>query len=106
MFSRPGSLGTSSFGETRLWRVTHGKEWKNKMMRAAITLWKELEKDSGEELLLKFPVLTMGSLKSQDYQEVSRQYLEHPKLLPNEITKMFPALQNIPEDYEGILHEE
>jgi len=104
MFSAPGSLGSSSFGETRLWRATHGNKLKNDMMRDSIKLWKELEQESGEELLIQFPVLTMGSMNNEDYLDVIKQFPGHPTMTPVEISENFPALQNIPADYEGILH--
>eukprot|EP00344_Euplotes_crassus_P002868 CAMPEP_0197005646 /NCGR_PEP_ID=MMETSP1380-20130617/30501_1 /TAXON_ID=5936 /ORGANISM="Euplotes crassus, Strain CT5" /LENGTH=316 /DNA_ID=CAMNT_0042424853 /DNA_START=77 /DNA_END=1027 /DNA_ORIENTATION=+ len=104
-FPTPGSLGSSSFGETRMWRVTHGSYWKNDMMKDAITLWRELEEESGEELMLKFPVLSMGSLESKDYMNIRSQYPELPKLSPKEISEKYPALHNIPDDYEGLEHE-
>lgn len=74
------------------------------MMREAIPMWKELEKESGEELMVKFPVLSMGSLESKDYQDIREQYPEIEKLSPKEISERYPALHNIPDDYEGLVH--
>ena len=44
-FSRPGAIGSSSFGVTRLWRTTHELKFRNDMMKDAKVLWKELEED-------------------------------------------------------------
>lgn len=105
MYSRPGSMGTSSFGETRLWRITHGSKFKNDMMKEALKLWKEMEELSGEKLTSQFPVLTMGSVHSRDFQNVVGQFPADVLMTPSEITEMFPALQNIPDDYKGLLNE-
>lgn len=53
MASKPGAIGTSSYGETRIWRVTHSEKIKNDMMRSSMELWKEIEDATGEELLYK-----------------------------------------------------
>jgi hypothetical protein len=58
-----GFIGSSSFGETRLWRNSHGMKVKNDMMREAVELWKEVERESGQTFLLWTPVLTIGSEK-------------------------------------------
>lgn len=105
-FGKPGSFGSSSFGETRLWRVTHGYKYKNDMMREAVKMWKEWEKESGSELIVQFPVLTMGSTANEHIVSIFNQYPDHKAYTPDEITEKYPALRNIPEDYKGIIHEE
>ena len=56
-YSCPGSVGASSFGETRQWSALFPTEFKNSMMWDAVKLWKELEEESGEKLLHPLPLL-------------------------------------------------
>jgi sarcosine oxidase len=105
-FSKPGSLGSSSFGETRLWRVTHGNAYKNRMMRDAVKLWREIEQEAGVELIVQFPVLTIGSPENENIVSIFNQYPDHKVYSPEEISEKFPALRNLPKDYKGILHDE
>ena len=50
----PGDLRASSGGETRLYRCAHGADSDyTTMARRARTLWRELEAESGEELLIE-----------------------------------------------------
>jgi sarcosine oxidase len=50
----PGDRRASSGGETRLYRCAHGPDTDyTTMARRARTLWRELEDDSGEDLLLE-----------------------------------------------------
>jgi glycine/D-amino acid oxidase-like deaminating enzyme len=58
---KPGYVGNSSYGDTRLWRITHGPKFKNDMMKEALKLWKEIEEESGEKFVIQTPVLSMGS---------------------------------------------
>jgi len=105
-FSKPGAIGSSSFGETRLWRTTHDMKFRNDMMKDALKEWKELEEESGEELLVHTPVLTLGSIHAQFFKDVLDQFPDKELMTPEEISKKFPALKNIPEDYKGFLHDE
>ena len=68
-------------------------KWKNDMMRDAVKMWKELEKESGTELIVQFPVLTMGSTQSKTYQDIADQFPNIPKLSPQNISEKFPALK-------------
>jgi len=61
MAPKPGFIGSSSFGDTRIWRVTHGNEYKNRMMEDALVIWNEIEKELGDQLIFKKPLLTIGS---------------------------------------------
>ena len=50
----PGDSRASSCGETRLYRCAHGPDVDyTAMARRARTLWRELEEESGEELLVE-----------------------------------------------------
>ena len=68
-------------------------KWKNDMMRDAVKMWKELEKESGTELIVQFPVLTMGSTQSKTYQDIADLFPNIPKLSPQNISEKFPALK-------------
>ena len=76
------------------------------MMRDAMKLWRDLEKETGEELLVQFPLLTMGSVDNEDFKLVAEQYPDATLLTPEEITTKFPALKNIPSDYKGMINED
>lgn len=106
MFSRPGSLGSSSFGETRLWRISHNHKVRNDMMKAALKLYEEIEEETGEKLLEHFPVFTMGSVKSRDFQMIVSQFPLHVLLTPEEIMEKYPALKNVPGDYKGLITDQ
>jgi glycine/D-amino acid oxidase-like deaminating enzyme len=50
----PGDARASSGGETRLYRCAHGAASEYMVMaRRARTLWRELEAESGEEVLIE-----------------------------------------------------
>ena len=50
----PGDPRASSGGETRLYRCAHGPDSEyTAMARRAQTLWRQLEEESGEELLVE-----------------------------------------------------
>lgn len=102
-YTRPGSIGTSSYGETRLWRNTHPEKIRNDMMREAVPLWEELQEEAGVKLLYRLPVLTIGSVNSDFFKDVMVQFTPEDLMTPGEITEKYPALQNIPDDYKGIL---
>lgn len=103
-YSRPGHIGTSSFGETRLWRTTHDVKIRNDMMWDSLPLWKELEEESGEKLVLTFPVLTIGVGKF--FNDIIEQFPDAPLMTPEEITEQFPTLANIPSNYKGLLNQD
>ena len=52
MNAKEGDLGSSSFGETRLWRNAHHQTFKNEMMLEALEMWKELEEETGQQLII------------------------------------------------------
>ena len=105
-FSRPGAIGSSSFGVTRLWRTTHEFKFRNDMMRDAIGLWKELEEESGEKLMHTFPVLTMGSVNAKFFKDILEQVPGQKLMSSVEISEMYPALKNIPAHYKGFVNSE
>lgn len=103
-FSHPGAIGSSSFGVTRLWRTTHEFTFRNEMMKEAIGMWKELEKESGEKLMHQFPVLTMGSVNAKFFKDIVAQVPDVKLMTSEEISEMYPALKNIPSHYKGFVN--
>lgn len=103
-FSHPGAIGSSSFGVTRLWRTTHEFTFRNEMMKEAIGMWKELEKESGEKLMHQFPVLTMGSVNAKFFKDIVAQLPDVKLMTSEEISEMYPALKNIPSHYKGFVN--
>jgi len=61
MAPSPGFIGSSSYGDTRIWRSNHGLKFKNDMMKDALTLWNEIEKELDQKLIYNVPLLAMGS---------------------------------------------
>ena len=42
-FAEPGSIGTSSYGYTRIWRHAHPEQRYTDMQLEALEIWRELE---------------------------------------------------------------
>ena len=55
-----GALGSSSYGETRIYRILHDLEIHTRMMRDTLPLWKEIEEDSQTQLLTPGALLLFG----------------------------------------------
>ena len=56
-YSCPGSIGASSFGETRQWSAIYSSDLQNNMMWEAVKLWKQIEEESSEKLIYSLPFL-------------------------------------------------
>ena len=56
-FSNSGSIGTSSFGDTRIWRFSHSDDRYTNMMGEALEIWREVEQKTGKELIVKTGLL-------------------------------------------------
>ena len=102
-YSCPGSIGSSSFGETRQWSAIYPTKLKNTMMWEAVKLWKEMEEESGEKLLVSLPFLWMGSMQCGFFKEMVDVFTKIKLLNADEIKEKFPAIKNIPSDYKGLL---
>lgn len=71
----PGDPRASSGGETRLYRCAHGLDTQyTAMARRARTLWRELEEESGEELLVECG-LAWFAHREDGWEAVSEQTL-------------------------------
>ena len=70
-----GEMGTSSYGNTRIWRVTHDKVIKNDMMRESRQLWDEWEREAGletpeQKIVKPGGIINFGSTKNRYLREV------------------------------------
>lgn len=99
----------SSHGESRIIRRTYSKDHYTAMMARAYTLWDEVEKESGEQLLT-----TTGSLDIADEQNEALQTLiacarRHnvpiEVLQPAEVKKRFPTI-NLPPEKVGVYQKD
>ena len=103
MFSQPGSFGSSSFGETRQWSVIYSDKLKNRMMKSAVELWREIEQEGGEKLIYSLSFLCIGTEQNKYFKDMLDSFPEMKILNSDEIWDKYPALKNIPDDYKGIL---
>mmetsp|Transcript_20786 Transcript_20786/g.23128 ORF Transcript_20786/g.23128 Transcript_20786/m.23128 type:complete len:223 (+) Transcript_20786:176-844(+) len=72
------------------------------MMRDALLMWKDLEEETGQELLVEKTVLVVGSDKSQDYRESLEVNSDDIKVMSSmEIMKKYPAIKNLPSNFTG-----
>ena len=99
---RSGELGTASSGETRIWRITHANDEKNKMMTEALKMWRDVEQATGVKLLESYPILNFGHPDSEFLKTVFGYFPEEKIMNGKEIMKMYPALKNIPDYYVGM----
>jgi sarcosine oxidase len=104
----PGHGRAESGGESRLIRFAHGPEaWYTRSARRARELWRELEQDSGSELLVESGLVWFARREDgweADGERVLRAEgipVEH--LSPGEAGKLFPSLRT--DDLAFVLHE-
>jgi sarcosine oxidase len=104
----PGDPRATSGGESRLIRCGHGPEVDyTASARRARTLWRELEAECGEELLIEcglawFAHREDGS-EAQSSATMAAQEIPHALLAPEEGARMFPSFD--PSGLAFILHE-
>ena len=56
-----GAFGTSSCGETRIWRRSNPEKMDVEMMDESLALWKEIERETGEKIMIKTGMLIFGN---------------------------------------------
>ena len=93
----PGDRRATSGGETRLIRCSHGADpGYTAMARRARTLWRELEAETGEELMLERGVAWFAhsedSWDGASEQTLAAQGIPVERLEPGEATKLYPSL--------------
>src|SRR5919199_106560 len=115
-FTPPHSFG-SSHGESRIIREAYFESpLYVPLVQQAYNLWEELEKVSGEKLLLKTGGLMLGEPDGKVVQGALRSAMQHHLLYEyfdhNEIKRRFPGFKptentvGVYEEKAGILHPE
>src|SRR5215213_1099777 len=94
----PGDRRASSGGETRLYRCAHGSDAEYTVMaRRARTLWRELETESGEELMIDCGVAWFAHRSDGWEAESERMLQEHgipvERLDPASGARLFPSFR-------------
>jgi glycine/D-amino acid oxidase-like deaminating enzyme len=93
----PGDRRASSGGETRLIRCSHGPEADYTVMaRRARTLWRELEREAGEELLLECGVAWFahreGGWEAASERTLAAHAIPVERLEPDAAARLYPSL--------------
>jgi glycine/D-amino acid oxidase-like deaminating enzyme len=104
----PGDRRATSGGETRLIRCSHGGDADyTAMARRARALWRELEAESGEELMLERGVAwfahTGDGWEAASERAMLAQGIPVERLDVSEAARMFPSLRG--DDLAFVLHE-
>jgi glycine/D-amino acid oxidase-like deaminating enzyme len=71
--SDSGSIGTASYGTTRIWRLSHDDYRYTAMQMEALEIWKEIEEKSGKQLLVKTGMLYVDLPTSENFHKVVAQ---------------------------------
>ncbi|HTE62884.1 MAG TPA: FAD-dependent oxidoreductase, partial [Solirubrobacteraceae bacterium] len=104
----PGDPRSTSGGESRLLRCGHGPDADyTASARRARTLWRELEAEAGEELLIECGLAWFAhredGWEAQTAATLAAQGIPHARLAPDAGTRMFPSFD--PSGLAFILHE-
>ena len=91
----PGDRRATSGGETRLIRCSHGADADyTAMARRARTLWRELEAESGEELMVECGVAWFahgGDWDAASERTLAAQGIPVERLEPGEAARLYPS---------------
>jgi sarcosine oxidase len=104
----PGHERAESGGESRLMRFSHGAEaWYTRSAWRALELWRELERDSGRELLVESG-LAWFARREHGWEADSQRVLGEEgipveRLMPDDAAQLFPGLHC--DDLAFVLHE-
>lgn len=97
---RIGHARGSSHGESRIYRLTYPDPSYTRLMCEALPLWRTLEQEAGEELVVPCGVLWLGKENDPELQQIiaSLQQENAPFeiLTPNQVERRFPALRLYP----------
>jgi sarcosine oxidase len=104
----PGHVRAASGGESRLIRCSHGAaDWYTRSAWRALELWKELERESGQELFVPSGVAWFLRSAEGWGAEAERVLKEHSipveRLAPEEGARLFPSFDG--EGLDSILFE-
>jgi monomeric sarcosine oxidase len=99
---RSGHTRGSSHGESRIYRLTYPDPFYTRLMREALPLWRELEQEAGEELLVPCGVLWLGKQDHPELQQVrhslQQENAPYELLTPRQAEARFPALRLLPDE--------
>jgi sarcosine oxidase len=103
-----GHARAESGGESRLMRYSHGTDaWYTRSAWRARELWRELERDTGRELLVESGLVWFARREGgweADSERVLREAgVPVERLAPEEATTLFPSLRT--DDLAFVLHE-
>jgi sarcosine oxidase len=87
----------SSHGTSRIFRFTYEDPVFVAMAKAALPLWRELEQESGEELLQTTGALDVGGDLGRLHAALAENGVEAEVLDPDELRRRFPRLR-LPDD--------
>ena len=104
----PGDARSSSGGESRLYRCSHGTQADyTRTARRAGELWRELEAESGEDLLVECGMAWFAERadgwEAESERTMAAQGIPSQRLDPGEAAKLFPSLGV--DDLEFVLYE-
>ena len=92
----PGHVRAASGGESRLIRFSHGgNEWYTRSSRRALDLWRELERETGEQLFVPTGVAWFFSGEhgwgDESERVLNGQGIATERLEPDEGARLFPS---------------
>jgi sarcosine oxidase len=104
----PGDPRTTSGGESRLIRCGHGPDpGYTASARRARTLWRELEAESGEQLLIECGLAWFAhradGWEARSAETMAAQGIPHERLAPEDGARLFPSFD--PAGLAFVLHE-
>ena len=104
----PGDARATSGGESRLIRCTHGAdELYTASARRARTLWRELEAETGEELMVEIGMAWFAQRddgwEAESERAMTAQGIPCERLDPADAAKLFPSLGT--DDLRFVLYE-
>eukprot|EP00347_Sterkiella_histriomuscorum_P017703 403348322 len=105
-YGEPGSIGTSSYGFTRIWRLSHYEQNFTDMQAEALEIWREIEQKSGQELLRKTGMFWAAPYNSDVYKFVTSQEEGGEKMNNQELKARYPALSGLSENMHGFFSKE
>ena len=104
----PGDSRASSGGETRLFRCSHGPDAEyTAMARRARTLWRELEEESGQDLLVECGMAWFAhredGWEAASERTLAAQGIPVERLDVESATRLYPSFRG--DDLAFVLHE-
>jgi sarcosine oxidase len=104
----PGHVRAASGGESRLIRFSHGSSaWYTRSARRALELWRELERESGADLLVPSGVAWFFSRPNgwgaESERVLREEGIQVERLAPDEAARLFPSWDG--EGLDSVLYE-